>query len=439
MGTRRQRAAGRCRATIISGRTAGGTHTIRRPARSALTVAAATASGLVASGCALRPAVIFERTNPGRTISTMAPAAGERVAEPLGEAVEACLRRAVHVVGLAHPLAGDARQDDQATVALAAELRRHDRAHAHRPGEVDVDEGGGRRRIVGELGGVAELTEGDDGDVEVAVRRRRADRRAAVFGGVGGVERARRRRRRRGRAVPRRRPRRGVRAASTTVVVAGDTKASTIALPMSLVPPNSTIVCASPRALSITVSPTRLGEAQAAALVARPAAVRIDARRGPPATRRDADSRGGSLRAWRRRPWRGSAARRRRARRRRARRAARRDRRRAAGMSRVSVQPGAGKAQRCRVGRAEPLEHGEEAGRAATRRSGSRLGAAPFLGAERDEELVLHEPAPAVQAVPRPDRVERVEEPRDRHDLADPPPRRGPEPDLVEGGDAWCG
>jgi hypothetical protein len=42
------------------------------------------------------------------------------VAEPLREAVEAGLRRAVDEVGLPHPLAGDRRQEDDGAVALLA-------------------------------------------------------------------------------------------------------------------------------------------------------------------------------------------------------------------------------------------------------------------------------------------------------------------------------
>ena len=101
---------------------------------------------------------------------------------------------------------------------------------------------------------VAELAEGDDGDVEVAVGGSQALDEPGVLGGLGGVERHHVDAHPAFAAAPSRRRRRACRAASTTVSVAGDTRASTIALPMSLVPPKSTIVWASPRALSITTS-----------------------------------------------------------------------------------------------------------------------------------------------------------------------------------------
>ena len=47
---------------------------------------------------------------PGPDDQDARSAAGQGIAEPLGEAVDAGLRRAVHVVGLAHPFAGDAGQ-----------------------------------------------------------------------------------------------------------------------------------------------------------------------------------------------------------------------------------------------------------------------------------------------------------------------------------------
>ncbi len=133
---------------LISGRRAGGTQTIRRPARSALTVAAATASGVVANGAGCIPSVIFDRTQPGLTIRTARPAAGQGIAESLGEAVDASLRRAVHVVGLTHPFAGDAGQDDEVAVALPAELPGHRGADTDGPREVDVDKVGGGARVV---------------------------------------------------------------------------------------------------------------------------------------------------------------------------------------------------------------------------------------------------------------------------------------------------
>ena len=113
-GIRRQTGPGRWRNTANTRRNAPGTQIVRRPARSPLTTAAATASGVVAIGAGSRPAVIDEATKPGSHDEHARAAAGERVAEALGERVEAGLRRPVDEVRLADPLTGDARQHDQA-------------------------------------------------------------------------------------------------------------------------------------------------------------------------------------------------------------------------------------------------------------------------------------------------------------------------------------
>ena len=72
-GMRRQTAPGRWRNTVNTGRSVAGAHTVRRPRASALTVASATADGVVAIGAAFIPSVICEWTKPGRTTSTLAP------------------------------------------------------------------------------------------------------------------------------------------------------------------------------------------------------------------------------------------------------------------------------------------------------------------------------------------------------------------------------
>ena len=102
-------------------------------------------------------------------------------------------------------------------------------------------------------------------------------------------------------------------------------------------------------------------------------------------------------------------------------------------MSSASAQPGSREAERRRVGRAEALEHGQEAG--GTRRR-QPLDDPPQrrLFTERHDELVLQEASAPVEAVPRVDEVQRVEVPRDRHDLRHTAHRRRPEPHLVEGG-----
>ena len=208
----------------------------------------------------------------------------------------------------------------------------------------------------------------------------------------------------------------GRRAASTTVRVEVDSSSDTMARPMSLVPPSSTMVCGSPSAFSMFGLRFSRRAAEPPALVADPDAGRVDRRRGPPATRPAAGSPGGSPPGSCGRPWPGSGDHRRRAPRRRGRAAARRVRALPAGRSSASVQPGMGKlsgpwlAAPKRFSTARKLAVPEPASRSTTVRSAAS-------GAERHDELVLQEAAAAVQAVPRADHVERVEVGRDRHDL----------------------
>ena len=75
------------------------------------------------------------------------------------------------------------------------------------------------------------------------------------------------------------------------------------------------------------------------------------------------------------------------------------------------------KAERRRVGSTEPLQHGEEA-RCAAGRQALDDGAHCVFLAERDDELVLHHAAVAVQAVPRSDEVEWMEEGAESLNLA---------------------
>ena len=182
----------------------------------------------------------------------------------------------------------------------------------------------------GECGGEGDvrLAERQHHDVEVAVGGDQLAHEGLVDAGVGGVEgdgvdldarpleladRASRR------DAARRAPRR---------VSSATAGRSTIARPMSLVPPRSTIVCGSPRALSMGQLPDQLVrsvDVQASARRSRRRARslahtpgRVDRRpHGPPLVEARV-ARGGSPPAWCGRPWPGSGARRRRARGRRA-------------------------------------------------------------------------------------------------------------------------
>ena len=84
------------------------------------------------TAAAAMPAVIRVWTNPGRTTSDPGAGALQRVAEALGERVEAGLGRAVDEVVLAGPFPGDRREHDEGAVALPAERGPHGEA-ARRP------------------------------------------------------------------------------------------------------------------------------------------------------------------------------------------------------------------------------------------------------------------------------------------------------------------
>ena len=108
------------------------------------------------------------------------PGAGEGVAEALGEGVEACLGRAVDVVPLPRPLAGDRREHDDGAVALDAQAVGDVQQGRHRSAVVGDDRLRRRRRVVVEALLVAEHPGGEDDGVEVASR---------AGGGEGGVDR----------------------------------------------------------------------------------------------------------------------------------------------------------------------------------------------------------------------------------------------------------
>ena len=166
---RRQTAPGRWRNTLNTGRSVAGTHTVRRPRRERLHGRVGDGGGRRGERRRLHPLGHLRVDEAGAHDEHAGAGPGEGVAEALGEPVEPGLRRAVDEVRLADPLAGDARQHDEAAVALAAELGGDGEAAADRAGVVDRDHRRRPRRIGVELGLVDELPEGDDDDVEVAV------------------------------------------------------------------------------------------------------------------------------------------------------------------------------------------------------------------------------------------------------------------------------
>ena len=66
-----------------------GTHTVRRRERRPFTVASATFSGVVANGAAFNPVVIFDTHEARSDDQHVHAIAGQRVAQPLGKAVDA--------------------------------------------------------------------------------------------------------------------------------------------------------------------------------------------------------------------------------------------------------------------------------------------------------------------------------------------------------------
>ena len=119
-GILRHTNCGSIRIATNIGRSAHGTHTVRRRLANARTVAAATWSGVLDNGAGVMPSVMRPITNPGRTTNRCTPDAVQGVGEAAAEAVQAGLGRPVHVIGAAHPDPGHRREH-------------HDRSGARRP------------------------------------------------------------------------------------------------------------------------------------------------------------------------------------------------------------------------------------------------------------------------------------------------------------------
>ena len=117
-----------------------GAHTVSEPRPSPATIAAATASGSVASGAGVEAVGHLRVDEPGPDDEDADAAALQAVAESLAERVEAGLARAVDEVRLPGPLAGDRRQHDDPAVALAAHRLRQRDEHRHRTGVVGLDD-----------------------------------------------------------------------------------------------------------------------------------------------------------------------------------------------------------------------------------------------------------------------------------------------------------
>ena len=89
---------------------------------------AATASGVVENGCGVHARGHAGVHEPGPHDHDPGAGADQRVAQALGEGVEAGLGGAVDVVGCAGPLGRDRRQHDQRAVALGAQAVGDDQA-----------------------------------------------------------------------------------------------------------------------------------------------------------------------------------------------------------------------------------------------------------------------------------------------------------------------
>ncbi len=162
-----------------------GTHTVSERRRRPSSTAAATASGVVASGASGSPAVIRVRTNPGRTTMTCTPVPYSASPRPCANASRPSLAGAVDEVGAAGPLARDGRQHHQRAVPLLLERARADQARGDRAGVVGLRHPyrGPRVPLVARL--VAQGAEGEQHHVDVA----RGEHLAEGVLVVGRVER----------------------------------------------------------------------------------------------------------------------------------------------------------------------------------------------------------------------------------------------------------
>ena len=197
------------------------------------------------------PAVICVRTNPGRTIRTLAPLPTSESAEALAERVGAGLRGPVDEVVLPGPLAGHRGDDRERPVALRAEPVGDDQAGRHRAHVVGGDGLGGMLGVLLEVLLGAEDTERDQHHVEVAVTVEHLADHLLVRRGVVGVEGDRLHGGGAGRHAgdpPGPAGPRAVGPASTTVRQPPLTSRSTVARAISEPPPSTSTDCTPPRA-----------------------------------------------------------------------------------------------------------------------------------------------------------------------------------------------
>ena len=116
------------------------------------------------------------------------PGSYERVTETLGKGVETRFRRPVDEVGASGPFAGDRREHDQGAVALGPQPGGHHQARRHGRDVVDPHRIGRRFGIGIELGLIAQNTEGEDDQIDVAVGVEGGAELVGVRSGVEGVE-----------------------------------------------------------------------------------------------------------------------------------------------------------------------------------------------------------------------------------------------------------
>ena len=187
-GILRQTNCGSSRIPTTSGRSARGTHTVRRPLASARAVAvghlirrAGQRRGRHALG---HPA----DDEPGPHHQQPHPRAVQRVGQPAGEPVQARLGRAVHVVGAAHPHPGHRREHDDRPGARRPHRGGQHRQQADLRDVVGVHDRRGVRGVVFGAGLVAEDAERQHRGADRAVLGDDRRDQRAVRGQVVGVE-----------------------------------------------------------------------------------------------------------------------------------------------------------------------------------------------------------------------------------------------------------
>ncbi len=187
-GILRHTNCGSSRIATNNGRSVHGIHTVRRPLASARAVAAATCGGVLDMGAGFMPSVIRPIDESGPHEQQPHPRAVQRVGQAAAEPVQPRLRRAVDVVGTAHPHACHRREhDDRARPRRPHGVGQHGQ-QARLGNEVGVQHRRGMRGVLLGAGLVAEHPERQHRRADRAVVGHDRRHQRSVRGQVVGVE-----------------------------------------------------------------------------------------------------------------------------------------------------------------------------------------------------------------------------------------------------------